>query len=495
LKILKAEQIRAADAYTIEHEPIASIDLMERAGKLCYEWIKNQFSLERPIRIFCGVGNNGGDGLVIGRLLKKSGYDVEMYVVQYSEDYSADFHSNLLRYKELNFGIHFIKTESDFPELAPDALVVDAIFGSGLNRPVDGIAAHCIDRINELPCIGLAIDIPSGLFAEENAENTGSVFIADVTLCFEVPKLSFLLPNGGSFVGEFEIIDIGLDKEFLEKQESPFILIREELADSIPVSRQKFSHKGSFGHALICAGSLGKVGASILASKACLRSGVGLLTVNSPLIGMQSLHTSVPEAMVLPSESEFHLKSLPKLNAFNVIGIGPGIGLHEETASLLKLLIQEFDGPMVLDADALNILSENKTWISFLPKNSILTPHPGEFRRLVGEWSSDNERLDKQIEFSKTHGVYLILKGAHTSIACPDGRIFFNSSGNPGMSTAGSGDVLTGMLTALLAQGFSSLEASILGVYHHGKAGDMAAEVRGQLAMTAGDIIDHLDFR
>jgi hydroxyethylthiazole kinase-like uncharacterized protein yjeF len=495
VKILKVEQVRAADAYTIENEPIESIDLMERAASKCADWIKENFERDRPVHVFCGIGNNGGDGLVIARLLSKSGYDVETHVLRFSEKYSDDFQTNLDRMKELHFPVHFISSEEDIPEVPHDALVVDAIFGSGLTRQVDAFTGACIDYLNSIPTLGISIDIPSGLFAESNAENEGSVFIADVTLCFECPKLSFLLPNGGSFVGEFEVLDIGLDKNFLEQQESDYILIREELVASIPIRRPKFSHKGSYGHALILAGSLGKMGASIMASQAALRSGVGLLTVNAPISGINSLQGSVPEAMVLPSEGEFHLKGMPNLAAFNTLGIGPGIGQDDETANMLKLIIQEFGGPMVLDADALNILAENKTWISFLPKGSILTPHPGEFKRLVGEWKSDIERLELQIEFAKKHGVYLILKGAHTSIACPDGRVFFNSNGNPGMATAGSGDVLCGILTGLLAQGFSPLETCILGVFHHGRAGDSAAEEKGQLTMTATDIIQKLDFR
>ncbi len=495
MKILSAEQIRAADAYTIEHEPIESINLMERAASLCADWIQEKFPSEQAIRIFCGVGNNGGDGLVIARLLCKAGYDIETYMVRYTENYSPDCMTNLKRLEEAGQKVHFIEEVADIPEIPPHALVVDALFGSGLNRPDEGLAAACIDYLNELPTLVLSIDLPSGLFAENNVDNTGSVFIADITLTFEAPKLSFLLPNGGSFVGEFEVIDIGLDQDYIESLNTPYVFITEELVASIPIRRPKYSHKGSFGHALICAGSIGKMGASAMASNACLRSGAGLLSVHSPLVGIQTIHNLVPEAMVVPSESEFHLKTLPNLAGHNVIGIGPGIGIHEETVGLLKLLIQEFGGPMVLDADALNILAENKTWMAFLPKNSILTPHLGEFRRLVGEWNSDFERLKKQIEFSAKHGVFLVLKGAHTSISCPDGRVFFNSSGNPGMATAGSGDVLLGMLTGLLAQGFSSLESCILGVFNHGKAGDSAAEIHGQMSMTAMDIVDCLDFR
>ncbi len=320
----------------------------------------------------------------------------------------------------------------------------------------------------------------------------GAIIRADYTLSFQIPKLAFLLPENDQFVGHWEILDIGLSAEYINKTTTDYFYMEKRDIKPMLKSRRKFAHKGSFGHALLIAGGYGKMGAAILASKACLRSGVGLLHSHVPKAAIQIMQTATPETMLSIDRYENYFSEIPDLSPFNAIGIGPGLGMEHQSQMALKLLIQEFQHPIVFDADALNILAENKTWLSFIPKESILTPHPKEFERLAGKWSNDFEKLQMLKDFSFKHGVYIILKGANTVTCFPDGRHFFNSNGNPGMATAGSGDVLTGLITGLLAQGYSPGIAAVIGVYLHGLAGDIAAKKLGFEAMLAGDIIDNI---
>jgi len=493
MKILTIEQTRAADAYTIKHEPIRSVDLMERAANQCAKWVMKKYDKTLPFSIFCGVGNNGGDGLVIARLLKKEGYDVTVFVVKFSDNYSDDFKANLNRLKEVGIEPIYLNQDENGFNLPDNSIVVDAIFGSGLSKPIGGFIAEIVSKINDANNTTIAIDMPSGLFSESNIDNDKEAIIqANYTLTFQQPKLAMLFPENYDYVGDFEILDIGLHPQYLKEVKSNKTYFTKTIAQSILHNRQKFSHKGSYGHALLIAGSKGKMGAAVLSAKACLRSGVGLLTTYLPKIGIEIMQTSVPEAMCLESSGGDFIEGIPKLDAYSVVGIGPGLGKEEETQKALKLLIQTVNSPLVIDADALNILSENKTWLAFLPQGSILTPHPKEFERLVGKWSNDEERLELQQEFSYVNSVYVVLKGANTSITCPEKEIFFNSSGNAGMATGGSGDVLTGILTGLLAQGYQPKDAALLGVYLHGVAGDIAKENLDENAMIAGDILQYL---
>jgi hydroxyethylthiazole kinase-like uncharacterized protein yjeF len=503
MKILNAEQIKEADTYTIKHEPISSVDLMERAALKCVDWIIDNFSLITTLRsqsnvetvdfqIFCGIGNNGGDGLVIARHLHKSGFNVTVYAVRFSEKSSKDFQINERRLIEEGLQLNEINSSPDIPQINDGAIVIDAIFGSGLSKPIEGFTAELIEKINSsnAPCV--AIDIPSGLFCEDNHDKDAIIVRANHTLTFQVPKLSFLFPQNSKFVGHWTVLDIGLHLEFLKSVGTNYHLLTESLVRPLQLQRAKFSHKGSYGHSLLISGSKGKMGATVLAAKACLRSGAGLLTVHAPECGYAIVQTTVPEAMLLVDSNAEYISELKELNVYNAIGVGPGLGDEKQTANTLKLLIQNAPVPLVIDADAINLLAENKTWLAFVPPRSIYTPHPKEFQRLVGTWDSDNERLELQIEFSRKNNAFVVLKGAHTSISCPDGTVFFNSTGNPGMATAGSGDVLTGIITGLMAQGYSSRDACVVGVYLHGLAGDIAAAEMGYEALMSSDIIDHL---
>jgi NAD(P)H-hydrate epimerase len=335
--------------------------------------------------------------------------------------------------------------------------------------------------------------MPSGLFSEDNsARKHKNIVNADVTLTFQVPKLAFVLPENYKYIGEWVLLDIGLDKVFIDSLNSPYYFVEETDVRQFLKVREKYAHKGNFGHALLIAGSYGKMGAAILGSKACLRSGAGLITVHIPKIGYEIMQRSVPEAMVsIDSDNEF-IASLPDILKYNAIAIGPGIDKKEETQNVLKLLIQNSSIPLIFDADALNILSENKTWLSFIPKQSILTPHPKEFERLVGKPDNDIHRLQLQMELSVKHGIYIIYKGAYSTISAPNGKFFFNPTGNPGMATGGSGDVLTGILLGLKACGYSSMETCIIGTFIHGLAGDIAKKKKGEESLIAGDLVDNI---
>lgn len=493
-KILSVDQIRKADLYTIVNEPVSSLDLMERAARQCFKWIHKKKPKGKCIKIFCGTGNNGGDGLVIARMLAEKGYQVEVFVVRFSEKCSDDFSVNLSRLHETeSVHVYDISANDIMPEINSDDLVIDAILGSGLTKPVQGLAANVIDNINASGAVVIAIDIPSGMFADYLTDSkSGSIVHADYTLTFQLPKLGFLMAENEAYVGEWEVLPIGLHKDFINAAETNFFF--SEPGDIAPLlrSRGRFSHKGTYGHALLIAGSYGKMGAAVLAARAALRSGPGLITVHIPVIGYEIIQTAIPEAMVSLDKQSEVISGLPDLSAFNAIGIGPGIGMDLQTQNSLKLLIQSGSHPLVLDADALNILGENKTWLSFLPAGSILTPHPKEFERLAGKCADSMERISRQREFSVRYNVFVILKGAFTSITTPEGKCFFNPTGNPGMATAGSGDVLTGILLGLLAQGYTPFAASLLGTYIHGLAGDLAASKLGFESLIAGDIIEYL---
>jgi len=495
MKILTAEQIRTADSYTIMHESISSIALMERAADACNRWISEHFSKETTFMVVCGTGNNGGDGLAISRQLLDKGYDVQTFVVPFFSKISEDFSVNKKKLEKIkNVRITEIKDAEDIKrESYKNVVIIDAIFGSGLSKPVEGKLAEVIQRINSLQLQVIAIDMPSGLAMEDNTGfDRKNIIRARFTLTFETPKLSFLFADNAENVGEFYIVDIGIDKKFLAEQKSSNNWVTQDMATRLLRHRAKFSHKGNYGHALLIAGGYGKIGAAVLGAKACLRTGAGLVTAHVPKCGYEILQISAPETMVVTDEEEQEFSRIKDLSKFNAIGIGPGIGTSEKAAKGLKMLIQEASVNMVIDADALNILSENKTWLSFLKPESILTPHPGEFARLAGKSSTAFEAYTKQREFAKKYNAYVILKGAYSSIAAPGGEVYFNSTGNPGMATAGSGDTLTGIILGLLAQGYPPRQAVILGVYLHGLAGDIAAQEWGENALIAEDITNCL---
>ena len=490
MKILDVQQIRDLDTYTILHEPIASIDLMERASVAFTQYILKHFGRQYSFMIFCGLGNNGGDGLAIARLLIGYQYQVKVWVVDYTEKQSDDFRWNYERLAQVTT-IQHIQTEEDWQvstSTPADCIVIDALLGSGINRPVEGLLAKVIEGINTLPYTKVAVDIASGLYANQPINTQNTIICPDLTISFQLPKMAFLLPENQQYVGHWEVLDIGLSKTYIKDVLTPYYYT------VLPQVKQrsKFSHKGTYGHALVIAGSRGSIGASVLASKACLRSGVGLLSVHIPTCGYHIMQASVPEAICSTDKHEAVVTEYPHLQKYSAIGVGCGLGKASETVTFLKNFLLENTKPLVLDADALNILAENQSLLAFLQPQTILTPHPKELQRLVGHWQNDYEKLNMVQQFAQQYQVIVVIKGMYSAVVLPSGAIHFNSTGNPGMATGGSGDVLTGIITALLAQGYSAADAAILGVFQHGRAGDSAAEAKGQMAMIAGDIIDFL---
>lgn len=490
MKILSAKQIREADEYAIKNGPIASIDLMERASLAFVHWFVERFDNTNTIKIFCGTGNNGGDGLAISRLLSHRGYHVETFVVRVSNNQSADFSTNFNRLFKSS-PIVEIRDSKHIPEIRKNEIVIDGIFGSGLSREVDGLFSEVIQNINQSQATAVSIDIPSGLFCDTVAQGENIVDATHV-VSFQVPKLAFFLPSNYQYVGDWHVVNIGLDQNFITNTKSIYNTIDEVLIKQLLKPKNKNDHKGSNGKALLIAGSYGKMGAAILAGKGALRSGVGLLTIHAPQCGYNILQTSIPEAMVSPDVSNFYFSEIPDVDNYDVIGIGSGLDTKSQTVKAYKKLLEQVLTPIVIDADAINMLAKNPQLLKILPKNSILTPHHKEFERLVGKWRNDNERINKQLAFSKQHYVIVVFKGPNTTISTPQGGIYFNTTGNPGMAKGGSGDVLTGLLTGILAQGYSSLETAQLGIYLHGLAGDYAASTKGYHAMIASDIIEYL---
>jgi NAD(P)H-hydrate epimerase len=493
MKLFSAEQIRLWDQYTIQHEPISSINLMERAAGRCVEWLERNIYNIKPLHIFCGKGNNGGDGLAIARMLSDRKIAVTVHILEFGHKGTDDFQTNLARLHQYpDVTIRFIQTKENFPELNADDIIVDALLGSGLNRGLEGVTAKLVTHINESGCYVVSIDMPSGLFTDRSSK--GQVVVkADHTLSFQNYKLSFLMAENGSLIGEVHVLDIGLDPDFLQSLFTKFELTDDSMIQAIYRPRNRFSHKGNFGHALIIAGSYGKIGAAILAGKACLRSGVGLLTTHIPKCGYDIMQTALPEAMVMTDfNSSFITKIEDDISKYKAIGIGPGIGTASETKKMLRDVFENVEVPVVLDADALNIIAAQKDLFPLIPPGSVLTPHPKEFERLFGETGDDFDRVELALTKAKELNCVILLKGHHTLIATPGGKAFFNATGNAGMATAGSGDILTGIITGLLAQDYSPGDASIFGANIHGLAGDLAATNLSKEAMLAGDIIDHL---
>jgi len=490
MKIFSAAQIKKWDAFTITNEPVDSIDLMERAAAKCCEWLTGQNYFQKHVHIFCGKGNNGGDGLAIARMLINKSYAVTVYILEFGNIGTADFQTNLAKLHLCSTDIHFIQSPEFFPVIEDDAIIIDALFGTGLNKPLEGISAALVQHINQLNATIIAIDLPSGLAADSSSKNNPAIK-ATYTLSFQNYKLAFLLPENEDRCGKIQLLDIGLHKKFAAQEEVAFELTDKQLIHSIYKPRKQFSHKGNFGHAALLCGSFGMMGAAVLAATSCLRSGAGKLTCYIPKCGYEIVQIAIPEAMCAITGDD-HILKADGIEKFDAIGIGPGIGLQTTHLSLLKNIFSNFTKPLLVDADALNVLATDIALLASIPPRSILTPHPKEFERLFGKTANDFERLQLALQKSKEYNIYIVLKGHFSFISTPEGKGFFNSTGNSGMATAGSGDVLSGIITGLLASGYNSLQSCMLGTYLHGLAGNFAAQKFSEEAMIAGDITDFL---
>ncbi|SFW13211.1 bifunctional ADP-dependent NAD(P)H-hydrate dehydratase/NAD(P)H-hydrate epimerase [Cellulophaga fucicola] len=488
MKIFTGAQIYEADKFTIEKQQITSDELMERVATQIFNWLHLRLQGAQPkIHLFCGIGNNGGDGLAVARHLQEHGYNIEVYIVNYNEKRTDEFLTNLKRLKDRNIWPNFLTEDNELPQIAKEDIVLDAIFGIGLNRAPVSWVAKLMNHINNSQAFILAVDVPSGLFLDKVVTDPNAIIHANHILTFQSPKLAFFLPETGIYFNQWEILDIGIDAEYIAKTETEFDLVSKNEVLQLYLPREKFAHKGTYGHSLIIGGGYGKVGATILASKGALNSGSGLVSAYLPRCGYIPMQTAMPEVMVQTSKSDEHITDFNFDIKATVIGIGPGLGQHKETVEAFSKFLETNTTPLVVDADALNILSNNKKLLELLPEDSVLTPHPKELERLIGEWSNDFDKLEKAKAFSGQYKCVLVIKGAHT-ITLYKGKGFINTSGNPGMATAGSGDVLTGVITGFIAQGYSPVIAAVFGVYLHGSAGDLAVESLGYQSLTASNI-------
>jgi NAD(P)H-hydrate epimerase len=495
-KLFETSKMKEIDRYTIDNEPIDSIDLIERvASVFVNEFCRRYASRQNRIYVFAGQGNNGADALAIARMLIEKGYNIFTYLINPSNKLSPECEENRRRIKDGD-NKQFVEVVSSFalPVFKRQDIIIDGLFGAGLNRPLEGGYAKIVDYINHSESTIVSIDMPSGLFGEDNKDNNLQYIIqADLTLTFEFPRLSFLLPENAGFVGEWKALSIGLHPDALQKTKTPYGLITDEDIAALIHKRERFSHKGDFGHALLIAGSRGKMGAAVLSAKSCMRSGAGLLTVHTPERGQLIMQISLPETMTDADAHPDFVTELPSLAGYNVVGIGPGLGVNDKTMAVVDKLFDAADGrPMVLDADALNIIAANSELLHRLPQGVIITPHPKEFDRLAGSSGNAYERIQKARSMAAEQKICVVLKGAYTAVCTPSGKVFFNTSGNPGMATAGSGDVLTGIILGLLAQGYSPEESSVIAVYIHGVAGNLAAANLSEESMIAGDITSML---
>lgn len=492
MKFFYTAQIKELDAYTIEHEPICSIDLMERAARALTAAVLERYS-GSGFAVFAGPGNNGGDGLAMARMLAAEGHSVAVWLINPKGKLSPDCAVNLERLKNTTVSVVEVKEAFSMPVLDKDTVIIDALFGSGLNKHVSGsVFADVINGINTSGCRVVAVDMPSGLLGENNHPLEGVVVSATDTLTLHFPKLSLLMPENAPFVGNISILDIGLSQEWIDREPSPLHFTDEKEIKELIKPRARHAHKGNFGRALLVAGSKGMAGASVLAARAALRSGVGLLTVHVPACNNTIVQTAVPEAMTSIDSNNSCFSDKIDSSKYNAVAVGPGVGQFKESEAALYNLIKSSSAPLVLDADALNILSRNKEWLSLLPKGSVLTPHPGEAERLFGKFADRYATIGAVREMASKYNIVILLKGAYTTVVAPDGNIYSNSTGNPGMATGGSGDVLTGIVLALLAQGYEGVDAARMAAYMHGLAGDLAVSELGETALVAGDIVNYL---
>ena len=494
MKILSAAQIKKADSHAIEEEPISSIDLMERASATFTHKFTSMWKNDTPVKVFAGSGNNGGDALAVARLLCNMGYKVDVFLFNTNGKLSLDCSANLERLRNQNIAeITEITTSFNPPPLTAEDVVIDGLFGTGISRPLTGGFASVVKYINSQPSTVVSIDVPSGLMCEDNTYNVMShVIKADYTFTFQYPKLAFFFAENACHTGEWDVLDIGIKTPDSEDFHTCYNLTEEGLISTMLKTRPKFAHKGTMGHALLIAGQKNMAGAAILAAKACLRAGVGKLTLHTPEINAQPILAALPETVLHTENKTEHFSNPFDATPFDAMGIGPGIGTDERTAQAFIEQIRLTTSPIIIDADAINILSRHIGWIQQLPQNSILTPHKKELAGLIGATRNSYEELQKTRELAMRQHIYILIKGAFSIIVTPEGHCHINPTGNPGMATAGSGDVLTGIILSLLAQGYTSEAASLTGAYLHGLAGDIAAEALCEESLIASDIINHL---
>ncbi len=491
MKIFNTENIRKIDRITIEEEGVSSQELIRRVAEGVAGEIIGRWSPSTPVVIFAGSGNNGADALVVGRLLLEAGFYPRILLFNFkgnSLSRDCDIAKRELLSTGYN-GLMEIIDRAELPSLTPDHLVIDGRCGSGLRAPLEGGFMMLARNISESGATVISIDVPSGMFGEWNARVIGrNVVHATLTMAIQFPRLSFFLGDNAELVGKWKVIDIGLSNRAIMETPTKYFYVERDEVRAVLKPRKPFSSKSDYGHALLFAGCYGMAGAAVMAARGALRSGVGKLTVHSARAAFPVIQSQVPEALFSADRHENVISDMsPRFNC-SAIGVGPGIGTNDATRGAFETLVKSYKRPLVIDADALNAIAKNQTILDHIAPGSILTPHAGEFDRIFGTQTSDEGRLLKAVEVSHRYKLLIVLKGRYTATVRPDGKVFFNSSGTPAMATAGSGDVLTGIITSLLAQGYKPETASVAGVYIHGLAGEMAAETQGEYGTTAMDI-------
>jgi len=503
MKIITAQEMKWMDRCATRDYGIPSLVLMENAGRALADFIGDSLRppKDKPIFIVCGKGNNAGDGLVAARLLQERAYTPCVYLLHPESDYTGDAKLNLTRYagpvKPLS---HPRELRLLAEEARGGALIVDALFGTGLDRPVSGFAARVIDTLNRLKKPIVAADIPSGLDAD-SGEKRGIAIQASYTLCFHLPKQGLVLGPDTGCVGELRVVPIGIPKSLESKIRRRLYLNSPEDFARFLRPREKDTHKYKHGHVLSVAGSRKKIGAALLCARAALRAGAGLSTLALPESAYRKIQAKYAEIMFepLPSEGDgFSIKAWVPLVELSkrkkVLACGPGMGTSAALEALVRRLVTEIPLPLVLDADGLNNLAPQKGILKKRRAPIVLTPHPGEMQRLanLGKNESAEGKINILRKFSQAYGAHVVLKGFRSLIAAPSGDVFVNPTGNPGMATAGTGDVLTGAIAGLIAQGLPFQEAVLAGVWLHGRAGDLAARAKGEVGLLAWDIAEKL---
>lgn len=495
MKIFTSQAIQEIDGATCEAQRISSIDLMERAASAVSCELVSRFLPSQRFVVMAGPGNNGGDALAVARMLIEQGYrKVEVFLFNVSGKLSHDCDEERKKLITID-GVDFTEVTREFspPFLCEKDVVIDGLFGSGLNQPLMGGFVSVARYINESGAYVVSIDLPSGLFGEWNSHiNRRDMVHANLTLAFQMPRLSFFFEENNDVLGEWKLLDIDLDETKIKETASDYILVEARNIRPLLHKRLPFTGKRDYGSALIFAGSTGMMGAAVMCARAVLKSGAGLATVHGAAGGLPILQTAVPEAMFEPDRNEHFITDMTVHHVHQAVAAGPGIGTNDQTLSALEKLLKTGVTPLVLDADALNCISRQPDLLDLLPTKTIITPHIGEFDRLFGEQRSSEDRLKTAIEMARKYNIIIVLKGHYTATVRPTGRVYINPTGNPGMATAGSGDVLTGVITAFLAQGYRPEHAATIGVYVHGLAGDLAAEDIGEFGLTAGDIASYV---
>ncbi|TAH01487.1 MAG: NAD(P)H-hydrate dehydratase [Sphingobacteriales bacterium] len=480
LKLLTAAQTQLADKYTIENLAISSWELMERACNAFVTTFLSKFTeRKKTISVFCGKGNNGGDGLAIARMLIGEGFtQTKVFIADFEKNETPNFKQNLERLQSLDADISYLSKADDLETPQVD-FIIDALFGYGLNRALTGEWPNLIEKINNFSAYKIAVDIPSGLPAEGEPFNN-KIICADWVISFQRPKLNFLLPLSNSFIKKWKVVNIGLDENYIQSIATPYFWFWKGDVQNWLKPRKAFTHKGLLGHALIIAGNTQTMGAALICTEACIKTGAGLTTAMVNSSALVALNTRIPEAMFVSRDDE-----TINFGKYTVIAIGPGLGINNEATALLKSVLKTAQKPLVLDADALNILSENPEFINLIPKNSVLTPHIKEFDRLFGTHQTCWQRIETAFKQAKKLQVYIVLKNRYTMIFNPNGACYFNSSGSPAMANGGMGDALTGIITSTIAQGYEIEKAVLIAVFTHGYVGEQLAKKMFSVTATA----------